>query len=233
MSFLICTHVYSYDEVKIRECLEQWNLRKVGIREVGWNRGRFVEFIQGLCDMNVGVAYCACYVNAGFRACGVRKNDLPWASAWSPSWFTDKKTVYKRNKKGKISDVKVMDVFGLWGAKASRVVHMGYILKIVEKKGYILTIEANTSDSGNSWNVGEGVHSRKRSLKQIYVIANHITTSEVDPIEALKVIYHTIQKKETLYRISVRYGVTIREIRVWNNMDDNIIHLGQTLIIKT
>jgi membrane-bound lytic murein transglycosylase D len=43
---------------------------------------------------------------------------------------------------------------------------------------------------------------------------------------------HVVQKTETLYSISKRYGVTIKQVQDWNNMSDINVKLGQKLVIK-
>lgn len=44
--------------------------------------------------------------------------------------------------------------------------------------------------------------------------------------------YHTVEKGETLYRISKQYGVSVQEIKDWNSLADNTIHVGQKLMIS-
>ena len=44
--------------------------------------------------------------------------------------------------------------------------------------------------------------------------------------------YHIVAKGETLYRISVNYGITVGQIRKWNNLRNNTIEIGQELKIK-
>ncbi len=44
-------------------------------------------------------------------------------------------------------------------------------------------------------------------------------------------ISHTIVTGENLFRISQKYGVTVDEIKKWNNLPDNNIKIGQKLII--
>lgn len=44
--------------------------------------------------------------------------------------------------------------------------------------------------------------------------------------------YHTVEKGETLYRISKQYGVTVQDIKDWNNLPDNTIHVGQKLMVS-
>jgi LysM repeat protein len=43
---------------------------------------------------------------------------------------------------------------------------------------------------------------------------------------------HIVAEKETLFSISRQYGVTIDELKQWNNLTDNALALGQELIIK-
>lgn len=45
-------------------------------------------------------------------------------------------------------------------------------------------------------------------------------------------IMHTVGTGENLFRISQKYGVTVEDIRKWNNLPDNNIRLGQKLIIN-
>ncbi|MCX5727417.1 MAG: LysM peptidoglycan-binding domain-containing protein [Nitrospirae bacterium] len=42
---------------------------------------------------------------------------------------------------------------------------------------------------------------------------------------------HVVKPGETLYRISRRYGVTVDKIRKWNKLPDDIIEVGQKLIV--
>ncbi|MGD9851425.1 MAG: LysM peptidoglycan-binding domain-containing protein [Nitrospirales bacterium] len=44
--------------------------------------------------------------------------------------------------------------------------------------------------------------------------------------------YHTVAKGETLYRISKQYGVSVKEIKDWNNLPDNTIQVGQKLMVS-
>ena len=46
-------------------------------------------------------------------------------------------------------------------------------------------------------------------------------------------ITHTVAEGENLFRISLRYGVTVETIREANDLDDNLIYVGQELLIPT
>src|SRR5688572_8408861 len=43
---------------------------------------------------------------------------------------------------------------------------------------------------------------------------------------------HTVAAKETMFSISKMYGVTVDELKQWNNLSDNTLSIGQQLIIK-
>lgn len=43
---------------------------------------------------------------------------------------------------------------------------------------------------------------------------------------------HVVAEKETLFSISRLYGVTVDDIKKWNNLTDNALSLGQELVIK-
>lgn len=42
---------------------------------------------------------------------------------------------------------------------------------------------------------------------------------------------HTVEARQTLYSISKMYGVAVEDIRRWNNMPDNSISIGSSLIV--
>lgn len=44
-------------------------------------------------------------------------------------------------------------------------------------------------------------------------------------------IIHVVKPGETLYRISRRYGVSVDKIKKWNKLPDEIIEVGQKLIV--
>jgi LysM repeat protein len=43
---------------------------------------------------------------------------------------------------------------------------------------------------------------------------------------------HVVKPGETLYRISRRYGVRVETLRKWNKLPDDIIEVGQKLIVS-
>ena len=43
---------------------------------------------------------------------------------------------------------------------------------------------------------------------------------------------HTVSKGDTLYRLSKQYGVTVDDLKAWNNLTDNTIHVGQEIVVS-
>ena len=44
--------------------------------------------------------------------------------------------------------------------------------------------------------------------------------------------HYTVVQGDTLYRISRKYGVTVDQLKTWNSLTDNIISIGQRLIVS-
>jgi len=44
--------------------------------------------------------------------------------------------------------------------------------------------------------------------------------------------YHTVTRGETLYRLSRQYGVTVDELKAWNNLNSDLILIGQKLRVS-
>ncbi len=44
--------------------------------------------------------------------------------------------------------------------------------------------------------------------------------------------YHEVQPKEGLYSISKKYGVTVKQLREWNNLTSDNLSIGQQLIVS-
>jgi membrane-bound lytic murein transglycosylase D len=47
-----------------------------------------------------------------------------------------------------------------------------------------------------------------------------------------EVITHEVQKGETMWAISRKYGVEVEDLKMWNNKADNTLSLGEKLIIR-
>ena len=52
------------------------------------------------------------------------------------------------------------------------------------------------------------------------------------PEPVVEVLTHEVQKGETMWAISRKYGVDIEDLKSWNNKTDNTLSLGEKLIIR-
>ncbi len=60
----------------------------------------------------------------------------------------------------------------------------------------------------------------------------NIKTDLSEPLPASQSKIHEVQPKESLYAISKKYGVTIEQLKEWNNLKDNNLKIGQQLTIS-
>ncbi len=44
-------------------------------------------------------------------------------------------------------------------------------------------------------------------------------------------IYHQVKPGETVFRLARKYGVQLEQVRKWNNLQDDLIEVGQKLIV--
>ena len=62
--------------------------------------------------------------------------------------------------------------------------------------------------------------------------ANRTTTATTTPVAGRGGFIHVVAARETMFSISKAYGVTVDELKQWNNLTDNALSLGQELVIK-
>jgi flagellum-specific peptidoglycan hydrolase FlgJ len=80
----------------------------------------------------------------------------------------------------------------------------------------------------NNINVGDViVIPLDKVKKEVETPAKTVVDETVDDKQ-----YHIVQPKETLYRIHINYGVSIKKLRKLNNLKGNYIKVGQKLRIK-
>jgi LysM repeat protein len=58
------------------------------------------------------------------------------------------------------------------------------------------------------------------------------TTTTATPAAGRGGFIHVVTARETMFSISKAYGVTVDELKQWNNLSDNTLSLGQELVIK-
>ena len=58
------------------------------------------------------------------------------------------------------------------------------------------------------------------------------STPEVVPPASSRKGVHTVAQKETMFSIARQYGVTVAQIKEWNNLAGNELSIGQTLFVS-
>ncbi|NVJ47767.1 MAG: LysM peptidoglycan-binding domain-containing protein, partial [Cytophagia bacterium] len=81
-------------------------------------------------------------------------------------------------------------------------------------------LEWNNLELSNGLQIGQELKLR--------VAKSRFEKSELEP----EVITHEVQKGETMWAISKKYGVEVEELKLWNNKTDNSLSLGEKLIIR-
>lgn len=204
-------------------CLEERALYYIGAREQGFNRGTHIEALQRKCGLEKGQAYCSCYVWLKHKECGIA--DLPRVYNRAASWGRADRIVWQR---GDPPDAIQEGFVVLFGETPDKAYHNGTVFKGVRTDGkgdYILVDNGNTS----SFNIieGEGVHLSKVYLRNICAIADWITPKGEEPVK-----FHYVEPRQNLYRISLKYETTVSELMRLNNLQSEVIYIGQKLRVE-
>lgn len=81
--------------------------------------------------------------------------------------------------------------------------------------------------TSNSLSVGQEISIRRKNT----VTSSTTPSSESVPAASKKSV-HTVAQKETLFSIARQYGVTVSEIKEWNNLPGDELSIGQTLFVS-
>ena len=157
----------------IRQEVRYLFLSQVGVKEKETNSGEMITKYLDAVGLGPGYAWCAAFIGYVYQ-----EADIPYSggTAWSPSWFPDKKVIYKRNTGvGKDSLIAVAspgDVFGIYFRSKQRIAHVGFVDVNAPGSNYVITVEGNTNDTGSR--EGDGVYRKYRLKSQIYKIAKWV-----------------------------------------------------------
>lgn len=102
---------------------------------------------------------------------------------------------------------------------------------IAQKNGIILQslYDYNNISSADNIYPGTKIFLRPSLAKKDLNKDNGVFVSP-SPLVDLKT--HKVQPKESLYAISKKYGVSVNDLKAWNNLKDNNLKPGQQLIIS-
>lgn len=139
-------------------------------------------------------------------------------------------TIYSNNGKSKPTSKSVYTM---------HIVKFGETLNKIAKK-YNVSIDeilqVNPSLTANSINPEQIIRIPKKNINATTSslstknIQNNKVKDEVDAVKLNKKT-HEVQQGQTLYSISKMYGVTVDELRKWNDLSDNNIKIGSLLIV--
>lgn len=129
------------------------------VRETTPNCSPEIAFWCSMHGMECGVPWCAIWVGAKFRYCGV----VAPLNAWSPSWFPPERII-------PLEEAQPADLFSIYFRSLHRIGHVGFIDHVDKRDVY--TYEGNTNQGGGR--EGYGVFPRVRDKDEVYKCANWI-----------------------------------------------------------
>ncbi len=83
-------------------------------------------------------------------------------------------------------------------------------------------IKAWNNLKDNSLSLGQDIIIKKKSV---------VDTPVTQPMTQTVAKTHTVLAKETLYSIARQYGMTVTQLKEWNNIQDNELKIGQVLTV--
>ncbi|WP_240458443.1 CHAP domain-containing protein [Sphingobacterium luzhongxinii] len=134
---------------------------EVGVKEAtGNNDGKRVEEYLRYTDLGKGYDWCASFVSWCYGQAGLSQPRNPW----SPALFPKARVYWKQNKfaNSHIRDfISKASIFGIYGAKAKRINHVGLVKEI--SNNYLISIEGNSNNR---------VESRRRHFHTVRALAD-------------------------------------------------------------
>ncbi len=92
-------------------------------------------------------------------------------------------------------------------------------------------LEANNLTEADKLSVGQTL--LVRNVPAGFPVGQEVqaTPAPIKPAQTGLMIYHLVEKGETMFRISKQYGVSIEQIQEWNKLVDQTVKVGQRLRI--
>jgi LysM repeat protein len=113
------------------------------------------------------------------------------------------------------------------GSIAMYVVKQGEtLLDIAQQNGLQLESLASYNNLTKNTVVNEGTQLNLQPSKQVAV------AQIKKPVAASSIKYHEVQAKEGLYGISKKFGVSVQQLKEWNNLESDSLSIGQQIIVS-
>jgi len=79
----------------------------------------------------------------------------------------------------------------------------------------------------NALSTGQELTIKKRNTQSAASVINEVPADQNNL--TVPKGFHQVEAKETLYSIASRYGVTVQQVRTWNDLESNELKIGQQL----
>lgn len=157
---------FGCENLNVRDSLVQSLHQQLKVREIAPNRSPEIDEYNRSVGVVVGSYWCGSFVGYNLTSFNIENPN----SAWSPAYAQQKDIIWKPKYKNKVK-LKAGDVITIYYSKLKRVGHTGFLID-VDKNGYFITIEGNTSGKGSR--NGDGVYKKKRDSNKVYAISRYL-----------------------------------------------------------
>lgn len=105
------------------------------------------------------------------------------------------------------------------------------LLDAAQQNGIQLEYLARYNGLTKNTVINEGATLNLQPARQLAMVKTQKPVESRAPVTAA-VKYHEVQAKEGLYGISKKYGVTVQQLKEWNNLTSDNLSIGQQLIVS-
>lgn len=201
---LLWLHSFSY--CPVRDSLLKVAEAEIGVAETSENFSPRIYEYQLACGWNTPVPWCACYITWVYRQLGL---PTPLYHAVAKAW-TDVNCIEHTRQ------IMPGDIGSIYYSALGRVGH-AFIIEAIDADD-CYTLEGNTR---NWTDKHDRVMRKVRPIATVYRFSNWIGDK-----------YHTVYPGENLYRIGLKYGVSVDELKRLNNLSGDFIRVEEVLTVE-
>lgn len=120
------------------------------------------------------------------------------------------------------------------GENAFYIVKIGEtVYDVAQKNGVLLqsVLTYNKLNENDLLQPGKKLYLQQQTMASIPSMINHKEDLK-DQQEEKEIYTHKVEPKEGLYSISKKYGISVNQIKDWNNLSGDNLKIGQELIIS-
>ncbi|WLD93025.1 C40 family peptidase [Alkalihalobacillus sp. AL-G] len=187
-------------------------------------------------DFDGRINHVAIYAGGG-RMIGAQSSGVGYADVFSPYYWADRYVTARRVLSDQVKVEKKPPLVVLKGEGNAQKE------EVEEKEVAVRSLKFHTVVRGDTlWDISRTYGTSVKSLKQLNDLSSHwiypgqtllLSEKEVadrDPVVHSYSVY-TIQKGNTLWGISKKYGITVKQLMETNNLNSSLIFPDQQLMI--